>query len=182
MLDNIREKINEHNKNRQRKLLVGLIAVIILIICAILIERSIGAHITDITIEKSGISDKKAKFIPLRQLDTNIIAVKLSDGSYRLAFDDCTGCYSQYGKHANFKNNEDNTGIICKNCKSEIAYEDIGYDAGDVIIPYPIYESEIVVKEDSFVLSKEYLEKHQLIFEELRQRKGRNQNAENFTE
>ncbi len=180
-MDNVREKLKEQNRNRRRKVLVGLIVLIIVVMSAIMIEKNISMSITGVTVEKSSISDEKASFIPIKQLDTNVIAVKFTDGSYRLAFDDCKGCYVQYGKHAKFKNNADNTGIICKNCKSEVAYEDIGYDFGDVVIPYPIYENEIIVNEDSFVLSKDYLEKHQLIFEELRQGKGM-QNTENPAE
>lgn len=179
LMDNVREKIREQNRNRSRKILLGVIVLVIVAITSIMIEKNISTSVVDVTIEKSSISDAKAEFIPIKQLGTSIIAVKLTDGSYRLAFDDCKGCYVQFGKHARFKNNAENTGIICKNCKSEVAYEDIGYDFGDVVIPYPIYESEIIVNEDNFVLSKDYLEKHKQIFEELRQGKGMSQNTEN---
>ncbi len=171
-MDNVREKVNELNRNRKKKIFIGMIAILIIVVGAFFIERAISMNVTEITIKKSKISDEKAVFIPLRQLDTNIIAVKLSDGSYSLAFDDCMGCYTMYGKHAKFENNADNTGLICKNCKSEIAYEDMGYGEYEVVMPYPIHIAEIVETEDSFVLSKEYLEKHKEIFEELRQGKA----------
>ena len=177
-MDNVREKINEHSKNRQRKMLIGLIAVIILVVGAILVEQSISASIKDVTIEKNSISEEKAKFIPINQLDTRIIAVKLSDGSYRLAFDDCTGCYSQYGKHGKFRNNEDNTGLICQNCKSELIYEDMGFYTEESM-PYPIYLTEIEESEDAFIIPVRYLEKHKKIFEELRKGNAVNSYSEN---
>ncbi len=166
-MDNIREKVREQNRNRHKKILLGVIALAIIAIIAFMIEKNISRNITDVTIHKSDISDAKASFIHIKQLGTDVITVKLTDGSYRLAFNNCKGCYMQYGKEAHFKNNASNTGIICKNCKSEVAYEEFGYDSGDVAIPYPIYENEILVNEDSFVLTADYLTKHKLIFEEL---------------
>ena len=171
-MDNVREKVKEQNKSRNRKVIMGLIIIFIIVASAVMIEKNISTNITELSIEKSSITAEKAKFIPVKQLNTSVIAIKLSDGSYRLAFDDCKSCYMQFGKHAKFKNNKDNTGIICKNCKSEVPYEDIGYDFGDVAIPYPIYENEIVASDDKFVLTVDYLEKHKLIFDDLRQGKG----------
>ena len=174
-MDNIREKVNEQNKNRQKKILLGLIIIISLIVVAIMVERSINMKITDVAINKSEISDEKAVFIPIRQLDTNIIAVKLSDGSYKLAFDDCTGCYNLYGKHGKFENNEDNTGLICKNCKSEVLYEQMGF-LPEESMPYPIDMPEIKETDDSFILSKDYLERHKQILEAKRSSKGYSEN------
>ena len=176
-MDNVREKVKEQNRNRHGKMIVGLVLLVAVIVAAIMIEKSIDMNITEITIVKNDISDEKAEFIPIKQLDTSVIAVKLTDGSYRLAFDDCKGCYIQYGKHARFRNNESNTGIVCENCKNEVAYEDIGYDSGDVVIPYPIYENEILNNEESYVLTVDYLEKHKRILEELRLGKGMNKNT-----
>ncbi len=177
-MDNIREKVSEQNKTRKSKLIIGLAALVILVICAFLVEQNINIRLTDMVVKKSSISEEKAQFIPLRQLDTNIIAVKLSDGSYRLAFDDCTGCYSQFGKHGKFKNKEDNTGLICKNCKSELSYEDMGF-LTEESMPYPIYETEIETDEERFILSVEYLSKHKAIFSELRKGKAINPYSEN---
>lgn len=172
-MDNVRKKITEQNKNRQRKILLGLIAIIIVVVAAIMIERSINMKVVDVTITKSEISDEKAVFIPLRQLDTNIIAVKLTDGSFRLAFDDCTGCYTLYGKHGKFENNEDNTGLVCKSCKCEVLYEQMGF-LPEESMPYPIEKPEIIETEDSFILNKDYLEKHKQILETKRNSKGIN--------
>lgn len=177
-MDNVRKKMQERNKTRQKKIILGLVAIVILIVAAIMIERSINMKIVDVTINKNEISDEKAVFIPIRQLDTNIIAVKLTDGSYRLAFDDCTGCYTLYGKHGKFKNNEDNTGLVCKNCKSEVLYEQMGF-LPEESMPYPIEKPEIIETEDSFILNKNYLEKHKQILEARRSGKGINPYSEN---
>ena len=177
-MDNVRRKVQEQNKNRQKKMLFGFIAVIIVIIVALMIENSINMNVTDFTVKKSKISEEKAVFIPIRQLDTNIIAVKLTDGTYRLAFDDCTGCYTVYGKHGKFENNADNTGLVCKNCRSEVLYEQMGFLPEDSM-PYPIAMPEIVENEDSFVLKKDYLEKHKQILESKRNGKASNPYREN---
>ena len=177
-MDSVREKVSEQYKNRKRKILIGLAAFVILLICAFLVEQNINIRLTDVVIQKDSIPEEKAQFIPLRQLDTNIIAVKLSDGSYRLAFDDCTGCYSQFGKHGKFKNDDNNTGLICKNCKHELSYEDMGF-LTEESMPYPIYETEITVDEEKFILSVDYLSKHKTMFSALRKGKAINPYSEN---
>ena len=133
---------------------------------------------TDITIIKSEISEEKAKFIPLPKLDTNIIAVKTTDGGYRLAFDDCTGCYYQFGKHSGFENNSDNTGLICKNCQSEVMYEEMGF-LPEESMPLPISETEITVLEDQYIIPASYLEEKKQQLEQLRKGKGVNNYSEN---
>ena len=169
-MDAVRSKVNENNKNRNRKFLFGIIAVIILIMIAILLENNINSKPVEVTILKNEISEEKAVFLPLKKLDTNIIAVKATDGSYRLAFDDCIGCYHQFGKHAKFENNSDNTGLICKNCKSEVMYDEMGY-LTEESMPYPIAEVEITSLEDRFIISAEFLEGKKQVLEEMRKGK-----------
>lgn len=163
-MDNIREKVKEHSRNRNKKYFIALVVLVIVVAFVVMIEKNISMSVTDVTISKAKITESKAIFVPVKQLDTNIIAVKLSDGSYKLAFDECTACFAQYQKRYGFKNNADNTGLVCKKCKSEVVYEEMGYDTIDLAIPYPIFEHEITVTDDSFVLPKEYLENHQQIF------------------
>jgi hypothetical protein len=177
-MDSVRERVNEHSKNRRKKLLFGVIAVVILISVAFLLENQINSKPTEVTIMKSEISEEKAVFIPLKKLDTNIIAVKATDGSYRLAFDDCIGCYHQFGKHFSFTNNSDNTGLICKNCKSEVMYDEMGY-LTEESMPYPIAEVEITSLEDRFIISADYLEGKKQALEEMRRGKLVNNYSEN---
>lgn len=177
-MDTARSKVKEHSKIRNRKLLFGLIAVVILITLVLWVEEQINSIPKDVTIMKNEISEEKAAFIPLKKLDTNIIAVKATDGSYRLAFDDCIGCYYQFGKHEKFKNNADNTGLVCNNCKSEVMYDEMGY-LPEESMPYPIAEAEIISTEDRFVIPAEYLEIKKQELQEMRSGKLVNMYSEN---
>lgn len=177
-MDAVRSRMNEHSNNRRRKLMFGLVAVVSLVLVTILLEININSRPTEVTIMKNEISEERAAFIPLKKLDTNIIAVKATDGGYRLAFDDCIGCYHRFGKHAQFRNNSDNTGLICKNCKSEVMYDEMGY-LTEESMPYPIAEVEIVSLEDRFVISAEYLEGKKQALEEMRSGKIKNSYSEN---
>ena len=95
-----------------------------------------------------------------------------------MAFDDCIGCYHQFGKRAGFKNNSDNTGLICNNCKSEVMYDEMGY-LTEESMPYPIAEVEISSLEDRFVISSEYLMGKKQALEEMRSGKLKNNYSEN---
>ena len=177
-MDSVRDRVKEHGKNRNKKLLFGLIAVIILVIVAVTLENRINSKPQEVTIYKNEITDEKAVFIPIKQLDTNIIAVKAIDGSYRLAFDDCKGCYEQFGVHGKFENNADNTGLICDNCKSEVMYDEMGY-LPEESMPLPISEVEIQSFDDKFVISADYLEGKKEMLTQLRSGKRFNKYSEN---
>lgn len=177
-MDEVRVRVKSQYKYNKKKLLIGIIAVAVLVTCAVLFEEKINSKISDVSIIKNEISDEKAVFIPLDKLDTNIIAVKLSDGGYRLAFDDCTGCYYTTGKHGQFENNSDNTGLICKNCKSEVMYEEMGF-LPEESMPYPIIESEIISLDDRFVIPAEYLESKKTVLTDMRKGKAVNDYSEN---
>ena len=177
-MDSVRDRIKELGKMRKGKILLGIIIAIILIIVAITVENRINSKPTDITINKGDISTEKALFIPAKPLNTNIIAVKVIDGSFRLAFDDCTRCYQEFGVHGKFKNNSDNTGLVCSNCKSEIMYEDMGF-LPEESMPYPIPEVEIQSFDDKFVIPADYLEVKKQLLLEMRSGKVTNQYSEN---
>lgn len=178
MAQSERDRIKERNRATHKKVLIGIIAIIAMIFFATMIEKSINRQIEDVVIEKSTISAEKAVFIPLEQLDTNIIAVQASDLTYRLAFDDCIGCYYQKKKHSGFENNKDNTGLICKGCKAEIFYDDMGF-LPEESMPYPIAESEIISDNDKFVISADYLEGKKILLDKMRSGKLENAYSEN---
>lgn len=177
-MDEARSRVKEQQQARKRKFLIGFLAIVFIVLCAVLFEKNINTKMKDITIMKSDISDEKAVFIPVKQLDSNIIAVKVNDGSFRLAFDDCTACYFRFGKHGQFENNSDNTGLICQNCGSEVMYEEMGF-LPEEGMPYPIIESEIDSLNDRFVLSAPYLETKRSTIEEMRKGKAVNNYSEN---
>ena len=183
-MDSVRERLNENQKSRQKKYLFAIILLIILVIVFVLLELRINSRISDIVIKKSNISDEKAIFIPVKPLDTNIIAVNTSEGDLRLAFDDCTGCYNQYGKRYGFENNENNTGLICKNCKNVIMYDEMGF-LPEESMPLPIFveaENGIENKEDRIVISAEYLERMKEEFAQMRGGKSLNNYKEKRSE
>jgi len=176
-MDVIRERVNEQRQIRNRKMTVGIVAVCIVVLIATMLESRINNRITDVEVMKNEITDEKAIFIPLKKLDTSIIAVKAADGSYRLAFNDCIGCYYTEGKHYRYKNNEENTGLVCENCKAVVTYDDMGFLTEEAM-PYPIAESEIVSESDRFVISAQYLESKKQILENMRSGKVKNEYSE----
>ncbi len=175
-MDNVRERITELNKAKQKKLIIGIIAVALIIVLAISIEKTISMRVTDFTINKNDISET-ATFIPLKSLGTNLIAVKLSDDDYRLAFDACTGCYVTEHKGYGFKNNKNNSSLVCMNCGYEIFYEEMGF--GENAMPYPIYINEISETAESFTLTEDYLEQRKILFEQFEEGNTINSYSEN---
>ena len=173
VLDIIRDRIEEQKNTRNRKVLIGFIAIIFIALFAFLLEGAIGRKIEEITIDKATITEEKAIFIPVKHLDTQIIAVKATDGGYRLAFNDCIGCYYTSGKHGRYKNNSDYTGLICDTCKTEIMYDEMGF-LPEEAMPYPIVESEIISELEKFVIPEEYLEEKQIVLENFRNGKMEN--------
>ncbi len=81
MAEDARKRLREQGRITRGKILIGLIALAVIIFASVMIEKNINGKITDVTIKKSSITDRKAVFIPIKQLDTNIIAVKASDGT-----------------------------------------------------------------------------------------------------
>ncbi len=172
-MDNIRSRLEEQNSSRNRKFLVGTIAIVIIVLFAILLESAIGERIDDVEIYKDSITEEKAIFIPIKKLDTEIIAVKATDGTYRLAFNDCLGCYHTNGKHGRYHNNEDNTGLVCDTCHFEIMYDEMGFMPEETM-PYPITESEIISDEEKFIIPEEYLQNKKKILKKFRSGKIEN--------
>ena len=180
-MDNIRDRLDQNNKNRRIKFLIALLILFVLASGIVMLEVNIYNNIKDITIMKENISDEKATFISVKPLDTNIIAVKSSDGKIKLAFDDCTSCYNQFGKHYKFKNNKEKTGLICKNCKEEVMYDSMGF-VPEGCMPFPIaveVESGIRNFDDRIVISATYLERMKEELSQLRTGKPMNFYREN---
>ncbi len=166
-MDNVRERVKEQNHSRNRKILLGIIAIVVIAFIAVLLESTINKRIEDIVIQKSDVTEEKAIFISAKKLDTQIIAVQATDGTYRLAFNDCMGCYYETGKHGKYKNNSDNTGLICDTCNTEVMYDDMGFLTEETM-PYPIAEMEIISDEEKFVIPEDYLQVKKQILEDMR--------------
>ena len=63
-MDKVRNRLDEARKSRNRKLLIGVLAVVFIMMCAFSVERNISNRIEDVSIDKSKITDEKAIFIP----------------------------------------------------------------------------------------------------------------------
>ena len=60
-MDNVRNRINENAKNRNKKILLGIFTIIFVIMSAILLENNINNKPKDVTIMKNEISKLKEK-------------------------------------------------------------------------------------------------------------------------
>lgn len=175
-MDNVRERVIEHRRLSRKKVLLGFILIAMLIFVAVLIENWLAENPnpTDVVIKKDKISVGNALFVEVDALDTNIIAVKTEDGDdfkYNFVFDDCEGCYQQYGKHFSYRVNDDKTGIVCKNCGHGAAFEEMGFVAEDCH-PIMIHPQDVIDNGDSFVFTAEYLQEKQTELEDKRSGKA----------
>ena len=164
-MDNVMKKVNERRKMSYRKIILGAVLLIMLVLVAVLVERWLASNKapTDIKIKKSEIPEGTALFIKVDALDTNIIATKVESGDeykYSFVFDDCEGCYQQYGKHYSYKINSDKTAIECKKCGHGPAFEEMGFLAEDCC-PVMIHPQDFEDKGEYFLFTAEYLEKKQ---------------------
>lgn len=95
-----------------------------------------------------------AQFFPAEVDGTEmeIIAVRDSDGNIRTAFNTCQVCYSSgrgyYVQQGDY--------LICQNCGNRFTVEQIETSSGGCN-PYPIFEENKLVSEDSVVISYDYL-------------------------
>ena len=172
-MDNVRERVKEQKNLRNKKFQFGIIIIVIIAFFAFLLESAINKRIDDIVINKSDITEEKAIFISAKKLDTQIIAVQATDGTYRLAFNDCMGCYYETGKHGKYKNNADNSGLICDTCNTEVMYDDMGFLTEETM-PYPIAEMEIISDDEKFVIPEDYLQVKKQILRDMRAGKSTN--------
>lgn len=91
--------------------------------------------------------------------DMEIIAVKASDGSIRTAFNTCQVCYSSgrgyYVQSGDY--------LVCQNCGSRFSADRVEVSSGGCN-PYPIFEENKTVTEDSIEISYDYLKQAVGIF------------------
>ena len=137
------------------KVLLGIIAVAAIILAAFAVEKAIGDTVRDINISKSALSKDKITYYPVKPLDTRIMAVIASDGTVRLAFEECLNCYYNDGVDATFT--DTGTSVICDNCGCETTYDNIGLLRDDCG-PYPILNSYVIEDDRTITIQKDFLE------------------------
>ncbi len=114
----------------------------------------------DIVIPISEVSET-AKFYPVDVDGTRmeVVAVKASDGSIRTAFNTCQVCYDSgkgyYEQQGNL--------LVCQNCGNQFSMDRVEIEAGGCN-PWPIFDENKTVTEDSITISYDFLKESKEIF------------------
>ncbi len=150
------------------KIFLGILCVAAVVVSAFAIEKTISTAVKDVVIRKADIGDG-VKFVKVKPLSTSIMAVRLPDGTYRLAFNECLSCYYNDGVQSNFTDTGES--VICDNCGCETHYEDMGL-LSDECTPIPILADYITETDDSIIIPKDFLERCKEMLDVLRIGKG----------
>lgn len=151
------------------KIFLGLLCILAVVFVALLVEKNIKSAVKDVTINKSSVSSESVSFKNVKPLSTKIMTVRASDGSYRLAFDDCLSCYYNEGVRAHFT--DTGVSVVCDNCGCETFYDDMGL-ISDECTPIPILSDYITETADSITVPKDFLERAKEMLDVLRIGKG----------
>lgn len=163
------EETSEAKRFPYFKIFLGLLAIAVIIFGAFSVEKAIGETVRDVNIKKSSLSADKVTFRGVKPLDTKIMAVIASDGTVRLAFDDCLSCYYNDGVRAHFK--DTGTSVVCDNCGCETLYDDIGILSYECT-PYPILNDYIIEDDTTVEIRSDFLEECKDMLGVLRSGKG----------
>ncbi len=114
----------------------------------------------DIVIPISEISEI-AKFYPVDVDGTRleVVAVRASDGSIRTAFNTCQVCYDSGNGY--YKQQGDV--LVCQNCGNQFPMDQVEVEAGGCN-PWPIFDENKTVTEDSITISYNFLKDSKGIF------------------
>ena len=151
------------------KIFLGLLCILAVVLVALLVEKNIKSAVKDVTINKSSVSSESVRFTNVKPLSTKIMSVRASDGSYRLAFDDCLSCYYNEGVRAHFT--DTGVSVVCDNCGCETFYDNMGL-ISDECTPIPILSDYIIETADSITVPKDFLERAKEMLDVLRIGKG----------
>ncbi|MBQ7371484.1 MAG: DUF2318 domain-containing protein [Blautia sp.] len=108
----------------------------------------------------SGITEE-ASFYPVEVDGTNmeILAVKASDGTIRTAFNTCQSCYTSGQGYYGVQDGE----LVCNNCGFHFTADEVEVSAGGCN-PWPIYEEDKTVTDDTISISYDFLSASKDIF------------------
>jgi uncharacterized membrane protein len=115
----------------------------------------------DLVISVSDISEKAA-FYPVDVDGTKmeVIAVKAPDGTIRTAFNTCEVCYdSGRGFYI-----QEGDALVCQNCGNRFLTSQVEIQSRGCN-PWPIFPENKTVTETSITISRAFLEKSKMIFE-----------------
>lgn len=116
--------------------------------------------LTDLVIPVSEISST-ATYYPVEVEGTamEVVAVKAPDGSIRTAFNTCEVCYdSGRGYYV-----QEGDVLVCQNCGNRFPMNRVEVEAGGCN-PWPIFDQNKTVTEDSITISSDFLKESKQIF------------------
>ena len=104
---------------------------------------------------------EQAAFYPVEVDGTEmeVFAIRASDGTIRTAFNTCQSCYTS-GKGYYSMQDED---LVCNNCGFHFSPDQVEVSSGGCN-PWPIFEENKTVTEDSISISYEFLSQSRDIF------------------
>lgn len=123
-------------------------------------ETTVIAEGESLVISTSEVAED-AEFYPIEvdSTEMEIIAVRDSDGNIRTAFNTCQVCYgSGRGYYI-----QDGEYLVCQNCGNRFTADEVEVSAGGCN-PYPIFEENKTVTEDSIEISYDFLKEAKEIF------------------
>lgn len=116
----------------------------------------------DLIIPVSDVTEK-ATFYSYEATDgTNleVIAVKADDGTIRTAFNTCQVCYDSGKGYYKQEGSE----LVCQNCGNRFSASEVEVTKGGCN-PVPIFDDNKTTDGDNITISKDYLEKASVIFQ-----------------
>ncbi len=153
------------------KIFIGILGLIAVLAVAIGAEKHISSIIKDVNIKKDNLSTEEVTFFDVTPLDTQIMAVIASDGTCRLAFNECLSCHYNDGVKATFTDDTERKIVKCTNCGCETAYDDLGILREDCT-PIPILNDYIVIDDHTIMIPKEFLTDCKTMFDVIRSGKN----------
>ena len=151
------------------------VSIFVLIVMGVMFANKIGIgnnvnsskNVSDATVNDDLIIPIKdisttATFYPVEIDGTKleVLAIKASDGTIRTAFNTCQICYSSGRGYYKQQGNM----LICQNCGNRFNSDDVEITRGGCN-PVPIFSEEKTVDSENITITKEFLEKSKIIFE-----------------
>ena len=149
------------------KVLIGAGFVVVVIAVVLIVKGLSGGKPSslnsngDLLIPKEGIS-ATATFFPYKADGTKmeVLALKASDGTIRTAFNTCQVCYSSGRGYYKLDGNT----LVCQNCGNRFQPDQVEKEQGGCN-PVPIFDGNKTDDGQNIVISKEFLQKAAVIFQ-----------------
>ncbi|WP_330400925.1 DUF2318 domain-containing protein [Lacrimispora amygdalina] len=159
---NIRGKKMSAVKKRLTAVVTAGLAILALTACSTSNEapKDTAQVQTDLVIPVSEISST-ATYYPVEVDGTKmeVVAVKAPDGSIRTAFNTCQVCYDSGRGY--YK--QDGDVLVCQNCGNRFPMDRVEVEAGGCN-PWPIFDQNKTVTEDSITITSDFLNESRQIF------------------